>query len=113
MDNKRITPFIIVSTLTALAALCALANGGCKFDRRPSAQQSAAEWAHEVGIETDTIVCNNLDTDDDGYVSCTFNRAGEIRTFECGYQGLFYRTEGCREPKASVRVHNHNYGSEE
>jgi hypothetical protein len=75
--------------------LFAVVVTGC--DYKEDAEQSAKEFAEELGLEIDRISCADQDSDNDGYVSCTFKlRSGEIKQFECAHR-MF--ESGCREPK--------------
>lgn len=68
---------------------------------REAAQSNAVAWAKAVGMPEARPVCNAVDTDGDGYVSCAFHLDGTIRTFECAGWSVV-RHDGCREPKVKV-----------
>lgn len=89
---------ILLGSLLVLAACPANLLGWNKS----SAEDNARAWATEVGLDTQTIVCNSRDTDGDGYVSCTFHVKEDVRTFECAGWTLVMPHSGCREPKIKV-----------
>lgn len=90
----------------ALAALIATSIGamglgacGCNLTgaNKKSAETNAQNFAEELGLDYKKVSCNNLDSDGDGYVSCTMAMSdGSIEQFECAAWGL---NSGCRRPK--------------
>jgi len=78
--------------------------GGGNHD---AADQTAHDYASELGIEVKAVSCTRMDTDGDGYVACTIMPAGDGAQpimVECA--GAMTFNDGCRKPKASIRVHN-------
>ncbi len=68
---------------------------------KAEAQKQAKAWAAEMQLEPKAIVCAGTDSDNDGYVSCTFNMPdGKILSFECA--GAMNMNEGCRKPKMNL-----------
>jgi hypothetical protein len=94
-----------------LVLFAAFALTGC-FNytgaNKQQAEKNAKEWANEMGFEGAKIKCNKMDTDGDGYVSCSMNHNGELTQVECAGESLIVRNEGCRLPKPNLRVNNYN-----
>lgn len=93
---RHICAFITLSIFAVLTVT------GCTWTQE-KAEENAWEWSEETGLDPTNITCNNQDSDDDGYVSCTFTfktKDGEATTkqYEC-IGALFTFDSGCREPK--------------
>lgn len=98
-----------MKTLTILLLLSATA---CQRTDVAAANTSAAEFAKHVPGATGTL-CAEVDTDGDGYVSCTVFRSGdEPMQIQCGSQRicLFNCARGCKyEP--SVKLNGRRPGA--
>lgn len=84
-----------------IAATCVLIIGflviaGTGADKR-AAEKSAQVWASEIGIELKGVSCVKVDSDGDGYVSCSVRDASRVYQIECA--GLMTINSGCRQPK--------------
>lgn len=63
-----------------------------------AAEEAARTWASDLGIELKGVSCAKMDSDGDGYVSCTVRDGREqIHQIEC--TGLVTINSGCRQPK--------------
>lgn len=76
-----------------------------KPDLKP--EQEAAEWARDLGFRDAHIKCVALDTDDDGYISCSVatskpDGAVTVQAVECASTSS--GNSGCRIPKPSVQA---------
>lgn len=92
----------------ALVTLALLACGNVK-----SAKQSARRYADDLGYKVVGVACTSVDTDGDGYVSCSVRVEGreDPLALECS-RGDWSFTEGCKVamPKAVVKattIHGH------
>jgi type II secretory pathway pseudopilin PulG len=62
---------------------------------KASAEQNARQYAGELGVEVAGLSCTGVDTDGDGYVSCTIRgRDGSLTPIECA--GRLTLNSGCR-----------------
>lgn len=83
----------------------ALALTACFSIEKGYAESQAKEYAQSLGMKGATVNCVNMDTDGDGYVSCTIatpNDGGKVdlQPVECAArQEGCNRNEGCRVPK--------------
>ena len=106
--------FTLVELLivVAMIGLCtAAAIVGCSSCNVGEGQETAAKaeaqkWATDLGYRILGISCANIDSDHDGYVSCTVRvidgeKPAETKQIEC--RGEWSRGHGCREPKLGVR----------
>lgn len=71
-----------------------------------TAQHDADAWIHRQGLNA-TAECADMDSDGDGYVSCTMvvtdpNGSKHIEPLECA--GRYTLNKGCRAPKPTVRA---------
>ncbi len=91
-----------------IVAIIAILLGGwwisaakCVADHH-SAEKEFKSWAKSLGLEYKGEVCNNHDSDGDGYVSCNYTMPdGSVHTVECA--GSFNMQHGCRAPKPVLR----------
>lgn len=66
-----------------------------------AAKSEARSWARELGLQTTGVACANIDSDGDGYVSCTIAlKDGSTKQIEC--RGAYAPGHGCREPKLRI-----------
>lgn len=63
----------------------------------------AMQWSRDMQIAKPAVSCANMDSDGDGYVSCTVRdtETGKIYPVECATATSFNR--GCRMQKVNVR----------
>lgn len=83
--------------------LWVLAVVGCD-QQRDTAKQEAMRWASELGYQVQGVSCANIDSDDDGYVSCTVAvvQGDTTRAMPIECRGAFSVGHGCRQPKLNV-----------
>lgn len=106
--------FTLVELLIVVAVIGLCAAGaivGCSSCHVGEGQEAAAKaeaqkWATNLGYRILGISCANIDSDNDGYVSCTVrvidgDKPAETKQIEC--RGEWSRGHGCREPKFGVR----------
>jgi hypothetical protein len=74
------------------------------LDGGEMAREEAANWTKDMGLKGATVSCVNLDSDGDGYVSCTVNNNGQIIPLECARAYSFQ--SGCRVQKFNVKNFN-------
>lgn len=91
------TSLFLISTI--LIAACNLTGANHR-----AAEQNGKAWAEHAStaIETKFISCNGIDSDGDGYLSCTFAVNGAIQTFECAGYAAVGPHDGCRTPKVHI-----------
>jgi len=71
----------IVSAALVVACL------GCESNEVPP-EQAARTFAAALGIKIDGVSCAGVDTDSDGYVTCTVNRGdGQLWSLQCAALG--------------------------
>lgn len=71
-----------------------------------SAESEFRAWAKKLNLEYQGESCNNHDSDNDGYVTCSYtDKNGEMHSVECA--GSWSFQSGCRMPKPTLRVTNH------
>jgi hypothetical protein len=100
-DTTDIWAGIIGLIIVAIIATCSAGPNYLGWNQS-AAEKNAAEWSREMGIDLDRAVCNARDTDDDGYISCTFHVGDSIETFECAGFTYVMPHSGCREPKIKI-----------
>lgn len=64
---------------------------------KEAAEATGMQFSKDLGLDTESVSCVKLDTDGDGYLSCTFKTKSEVLQYEC--TGWMTLNEGCREPK--------------
>lgn len=95
-DGEVVISLIVVLAMVAFAVVKCGANvsGASHQD----AERSAREYAKALNIEYDGLVCAGIDSDGDGYVSCTISKKdGHLLGIECA--GAMTINSGCRIPK--------------
>lgn len=66
-----------------------------------SAQENAESWAKDLELDVEHVKCNGIDSDGDGYVSCTFKlKDGRIENYECSSSYLY---DGCKAIIPKIR----------
>lgn len=98
-DNDGLPVWIII----IIFAICGLVGWAkCGGADHHSAEKEFKVWAKGLGLDYKGEVCNNHDSDGDGYVSCTYSLPdGSVHTVECA--GSFNMQHGCRAPKPVLR----------
>lgn len=94
---------IVVSIVGILGAIGAGTLGmGCvtTSDREASAQRNAKEYAASMAMDIQGVSCSGMDSDHDGYVSCTLNLGDDkLKAINCGYDqpmALMGQNTGCK-----------------
>lgn len=106
MKSRVSRGFTLVELIIAIAVLglIAVLVGSwltkCSSSR-DEAEEEARSYAQKMGMEIKGVSCMNLDTDDNGYVSCTLNvieKDGKTSPvpIECASKWSF-NNDGCRE----------------
>ena len=65
-----------------------------------AAQDNALQWAKTMGIENARATCVKMDSDGDGYISCTVMVNDQPVAIEC--TGWLNINNGCRKPKFNI-----------
>jgi hypothetical protein len=89
---------LLVLPVIALVLGCVILVGGRYFAGQGDALDTAHAWTAKWRPGA-TVECQTLDTDGNGYVSCTVGTPdGEIDAIECGVNRWYngWRTTGCR-----------------
>ena len=99
-----VTVLVLGGVLSFGAFRCAANLSG---ENEIEAEKNAIAWARDVGIENAHINCVTIDSDGDGYVSCTVSykdNTGAVQTKAIECTGRFNINTGCRSPKFSVKT---------
>lgn len=109
--NKLLSLIVAVITLSA-----------CEMGpiNRISPEEAARKWGADLGFKVTGVNCTGVDTDNDGYVSCTLSHEGrepsERRTkslqcaaYEAGRWNSY--AVGCKETAAKVGTRQRDEGS--
>lgn len=70
------------------------------------AEGEARTWAHQLGLDVTGITCNPVDTENDGYVSCSVMTKGAALPYQVECARAMSLQHGCREPKITVPATN-------
>jgi prepilin-type N-terminal cleavage/methylation domain-containing protein len=98
--------FELMVGLAILGVILLIVVGGLGWAVRTAmgpSQKTAAEgearaWAQGIGVKLLGVTCADVDSDNDGYVSCSANVEGQgIVPIEC--RGAYSAGHGCRAPK--------------
>lgn len=92
----------IVAIIVLILGGWGISAAKCGGADHHSAEKEFKVWAKGLGLDYKGEVCNNHDSDGDGYVSCTYSLPdGSVHTVECA--GSFNMQHGCRAPKPVLR----------
>lgn len=96
--------FIILCLVVAVPLGLIAAGPNLLGWNKSEAEEHARTWAKETQVDLKSVSCNGVDTDGDGYVSCSFHFEGVTvpSTFECAGWTLLKVHSGCREPKIRI-----------
>lgn len=101
-----------IALVVILGVVCQFTGN---FGRNSSvAETEARTWAHQLGLEVTGITCNPVDTENDGYVSCSVMTKGAALPYQVECARAMSLQHGCREPKVTVpaaNIHVHGEGS--
>ena len=101
--------------LFALSLVLVLFTTGCTESiNSDKAKENAIEFAQKLTASSksftyDLIDCSGKDSDNDGYVTCTINKANnatneeKIEAYDCTYSVLFGDSSACK-PKNAVTI---------
>lgn len=93
--------FVVVGIIGVIAAI--IAGRGCCVgpEQTKAAKREAQQWANDLGLQVTGISCTDIDSDGDGYVSCTVAlKDGQTKQIEC--KGAYSFGHGCRDPKLTI-----------
>lgn len=94
--------FIVAIVIALMLGGWGIGAAKCSGADHHSAEKEFKSWAKSLGLEYKGEVCNNHDSDGDGYVSCNYTMPdGSVHTVECA--GSFNMQHGCRAPKPVLR----------
>lgn len=101
-DSRPSVPLWFILVLFAAVAVCGLASSSMKASRNaPTAESELREWARKLGVKITGAACNAIDSDGDGYVSCSYmDEHGTRNQVECAAAWTWQH--GCRDPKVHV-----------
>lgn len=93
----------MVSTIKFTMIVLVLALVGC--GSKAEAERGARKWATSMGFQVQNVSCVDIDTDHDGYVSCSVSvkrqdGSLDLMAIECAAN--FTMNEGCRAPKINL-----------
>lgn len=96
---------IVIAIVGTLAALGIYGIGrACNANESATAEPEARAWAQQMGLQVVGAACSDVDSDGDGYVSCTLTvRDGastKLVPVECG--SSWGNNKGCRIPAGRI-----------
>lgn len=108
---KKTFTEIMVTAMVVLVPLILLVFGGlrctagCSGADRRAASDEATRWSQQMGIQPLVVDCVGMDTDGDGYLSCTVSYrkpdgAIVVQPLECATKWTW--NSGCRVPKMGM-----------
>lgn len=72
------------------------------------AERQAYSWSNKLGLKTINVACSSIDSDMNGYYSCTLRyideKGSHFKTVECA--GYATPGNGCREPRMLINSNN-------
>lgn len=102
----------ILAVIAILSIVLALAFGvistGCgRFNQAGQAKDAMTAYTQElIGVPPKGVTCMQVDTDGDGYVSCTasYVENGETKTLaaDCAVKGVLTFNRGCKPKVLAV-----------
>lgn len=105
--KSKIRGFTLIELMVVVAIvgvfLALVFAGSCTSgpETKRSATQDAKRFVDELGWQVQGISCADVDSDGDGYVSCTIAKQDGTSEFvEC--RGAYSFGHGCRIPKLRV-----------
>lgn len=105
MNNDLPFKVFFVFMFTGMGLFLLLFFGSCSvslFDSysgraHQRVQVRAEKFLNELNISHEAISCNSLDTDGNGYITCSYKSNDKIETIECS--DSIYIESGCRTLK--------------
>jgi len=100
--NDSWFPWVFFSCI-ALTVLLILLQGynSVSGANAAEAKKQAIKWSNELSLAPSSISCSSIDSDNNGYYSCTLSFKSDsgiqLKTVECA--GALTIGEGCREPR--------------
>ncbi len=105
MSTKGFTLIeLLVVLVVVVVALGVVAGLASKFGGdHEAAEETAFAYATELGVPVKAVSCTGIDSDGDGYVSCTIMRHDTEAPMMVECAGAWTWSSGCRAPKAVIR----------
>lgn len=102
-SNSGAPAWVMVVGVVGVLALVIFGRGCCVGpEQTHAAQKEAKKWAADLGLQVTGVSCGDVDSDGDGYVSCTIALVnGDTKAIEC--RGAYSWGHGCRDPKLTIR----------
>lgn len=103
-----VTAVVVLAFILLAIGISANAFSGCTGASQRTAEAGARKFGQDLGLDVVGVTCARMDTDADGYISCTLSvRDGEstrLEPVECS--GALTLNEGCRLQKPTLRTHD-------
>lgn len=100
MKTKGMTLIELLICIGIIVIIAGIIFSHTSKPAKADIQQEAAQYATELGIKYKAIVCVDMDTNSDGYISCTISTIDDkLIGIECANPNALYSNSGCK-PKA-------------
>ena len=85
--------------LTLITMFAFACNAPASDPKKPTAEARA--WADELGMKDAPVTCSEVDSDGDGYVSCTVKNGADLHSIQCLAS---IDSNGCNQPARGCKV---------
>lgn len=106
-NNRGATVVEVMIVVFIAAVVFGIGARACMVgeSQKKAAGSEVSGWASEMGYKVHGVSCADVDSDGDGYVSCTVDietsdGRRETRQIEC--RGAYSFGHGCRDPKLGI-----------